>query len=135
MPSPPKTIDEYLARIPDDQRVALEKLRRDIRTIVPTAEECISYQVPTFRFEGRMLISFGAATKHCAIYPGAYPIAALGRDAARYDTSKGTLRFDAKNPLPVALVRRLVKARLAERAAASSKRTKVQKSQRRKPTP
>ena len=113
----PKTIDEYLAALSDDKRAALEKLRRTIRAAAPKAEECISYQIPTFRLDGRMLVSFGAAANHCAFYPGSFPLKAHKDELKRYDTSKGTIRFQADTPLPATLVRKLVKTRIAERAA------------------
>ncbi len=109
-----KTIDEYLAAVSADKRAALEKLRRNIRAAAPRAEECISYQVPAFRLGGRMLVAFGAAAKHCAFYPGAFPVEAHKDELKAYDTSKGTIRFQADKPLPAALVRKLVKARIAE---------------------
>ena len=112
----PSTIDAYLAPLSSEKRAALEKLRRAIRAAAPAAEECISYGVPTFRLGGRMLVSFAAAARHCAFYPGAYPLTAHKDDVAGYDTSKGTIRFPAERPLPVALVRKLVKARVRERA-------------------
>jgi uncharacterized protein YdhG (YjbR/CyaY superfamily) len=116
MAATPTTIDEYLAPLSGDKRDALEKLRRAIRAAAPGAEECISYRVPAFRLGERMLVWFGAATNHCAFYPGAYPIAALRDDLEGYDTSKGTIRFPPERPLPAALVRKLVKVRVTERA-------------------
>lgn len=111
-----ETIDEYLAALPDEQRAALTKLRKAIRAVVPTAEECISYQIPAVRLEGRMLVAFGAWGRHCAFYPGAWPIEAHKAELAAYDTSKGTVRFPADKPLPAVLVRKLVRTRIAERA-------------------
>ncbi|HXF41070.1 MAG TPA: DUF1801 domain-containing protein [Blastocatellia bacterium] len=113
----PETIDEYLAPLSNDKRAALEKLRKDIKSAAPQAEECISYQVPGFRLFGRLLVSFGAAAKHCAFYPGAYPIEAHKDELKAYSTSKGTIRFSTERPLPTALVRKLVKSRIAEYAA------------------
>jgi len=112
----PETIDEYLATLDADKRAALERLRRAIRAAAPKAEECISYQVPAFKVGGRMLVAFGAAANHCAFYPGAFPVEAFHDELEAYDTSKGTIRFRPDKPLPVALVRKLVKARLAENA-------------------
>jgi len=71
MPRKPKTVDEYLDRVSDSQRAALEKLRRDIRAAAPTAEECINYDMPSYRIASKILVSFAAAKKHCAFYPGA----------------------------------------------------------------
>ena len=110
------TIDEYLANLSDDKRAALEKLRKTIRAAAPQAEECISYQMPAFRLNG-MLVGFGATANHCAFYPmSASTVAAHKEELQGYDTSKGTIRFQADKPLPAALVRKLVKARIAENA-------------------
>ena len=111
-----RDIDTYLADIDDDKRIALEKLRRDVRAAARGAEECISYGIPAFKLEGRLLVAFGAAAKHCSFYPGAYPIEACKGDLKPYSLSKGTIRFPADKPLPATLVRKLVRARLAERA-------------------
>ena len=108
------TIDEYLAPLPPDKRAALQWLRRHIKAAAPGAEECISYGIPAFRLDGKLLVHFGAAAKHCAFYPGA--VVEAHREALKgYDTSKGTIRFQPDTPLPAALVRRLVKAQIARR--------------------
>jgi uncharacterized protein YdhG (YjbR/CyaY superfamily) len=112
-----QTIDEYLAPLNETQRAALEKLRRAIKAAAPDAEECISYNVPGFRLGGRLLVSFGAARKHCAFYPGAHPIEVHRSELANYDTGKGTIRFQPEKPLPATLVRKLVKARIAQYSA------------------
>src|SRR6266550_5698998 len=116
MKTKPQTIDEYLAPLSNEKRAALEKLRRDIKSAAPKAEECISYGVPGFRLNGRLLVSFGAAAKHCSFYPGAHPIEAHKHELKGYDTSKGTIRFQTDIPLPATLVRKLVKTRIAEYA-------------------
>lgn len=116
MAAKPRTIDEYLAALSPDKRAALEKLRRTIRAAAPGAEECISYGLAAFRQDG-LLVGLGAAANHCAFYlMSASTLAAYQDDLAGYDTSKGTIRFQADRPLPAALVRKLVKARLAENA-------------------
>ena len=110
----PRTVDEYLAALSKDKRAALEKLRKTIRSAAPKAEECISYQIPAFRQNG-MLVGFGASANHCAFYlMSATTVAAHKTELEDYDTSKGTIRFQADDPLPAALVRKLVKARIAE---------------------
>lgn len=110
----PKTIDEYLAALSDDKRAALENLRKTIRAAAPKAEECISYQIPAYRQNG-MLVGFGATAKHCAFYLMSSSTVETHKDELKgYDTSKGTIRFQADDPLPAALVRKLVKARIAE---------------------
>ena len=123
----PQTIDEYLATLSSDKRTALEKLRRAIKSAAPKAEECISYQMPSFRLNGRMLVSFAAWANHCAFYPGSYPLDVHRHELKTYDTSKGTLRFPIDRPLPAALVRKLVKARIEQntaKQAAAAKRAK-----------
>ena len=118
MSAKPQTIDEYLAAVSADKRAALEKLRRAIKSAAPKAEECISYGIPAFRLGGKMLVAFGAAASHCSFYPGAFPVKAHKDELRAYDTSKGTIRFQAGNPLPATLVRKLVKTRIAEYNAA-----------------
>jgi uncharacterized protein YdhG (YjbR/CyaY superfamily) len=113
----PKTIDEYLAVLPADQRAALARLRTTIRAMVPAAEECISYRLPAFRLHGKLLVAFGARTNHCAFYPMSSATIEAHKAALRnYDTSKGTIRFQPAKPLPASLVRTLVNARRAENA-------------------
>jgi uncharacterized protein YdhG (YjbR/CyaY superfamily) len=121
MAAKPQTIDGYLKRLSDEQRRALEKLRKTIKQAAPRAEECISYQLPAFRLDGRMLVAFGARADHCAFYPmSASTVAAHADELEGYDTSKGTIRFRADEPLPSALLRKLVKARIAENAGSRS---------------
>ena len=119
----PKSVDEYLDRLEAGHRATLEKVRRAIHAAAPGAEECISYGVPGFRLGGRVLLHMGAAAKHCAMYPGAHPIRALGKALAGYDTSKGTLRFPVGEPPPAALLRALVRARVEELAASKPPKT------------
>jgi uncharacterized protein YdhG (YjbR/CyaY superfamily) len=115
MPRKPQNIDEYLSRLDDAKRAALEKLRRAITSAAPRAEECISYGIPAFRLDGRVLVFFAAASNHCSFFPGAFPIEALKDELKMYGLSKGTIRFDPSKPLPAALVRKLVSARIEER--------------------
>jgi uncharacterized protein YdhG (YjbR/CyaY superfamily) len=111
----PGTIDHYLAGVKPDQRIALEKLRRAIRATATNAEECISYGIPAFRLSGRALVFFGAWANHCAFYPGSSATLKKFRsDLKGFQISKGTMRFSPDKPLPVALVKRLVKARMAQ---------------------
>jgi uncharacterized protein YdhG (YjbR/CyaY superfamily) len=117
MAGKPKTVDEYLAAVSEDKRCALERLRKAIMAAAPKAEECISYQLAAFRLDGRMLVSFGATGKHCAFYlMSSSTLDAHKHELKGYDTSKGTIRFRADEPLPMVLVRKLVKARIAENA-------------------
>lgn len=117
MAGKPRTIDEYLAAVSDDQRAALEKLRKTIKSAAPTAEECISYQLAAFRLHGKPLVAFGATATHCAFYPMSGSTVAAHKDELEgYQTSKGTIRFQASKPLPASLVKKLVRARIAEMA-------------------
>jgi uncharacterized protein YdhG (YjbR/CyaY superfamily) len=100
-----------------DKRAPLENLRKTIKAAAPKAEECISYQLPAFR-QGRMLVAFGATATHCAFYlMSPSTVEAHRDDLEGYDTSKGSIRFQATKPLPSALVKKLVKARIAENEA------------------
>ncbi len=115
MTAKPTTIDQYLDRVLPEQRVVLEKLRATIKAAAPGAEEGISYQLAAFRLGGKPLIAFGATARHCALYPmSAATVEAFAGELAAYETSKGTIRFQPEKPLPAALVRKLVKARIAE---------------------
>ena len=117
MPLKPKTLDEYLAALSDDNRAALEKLRKIIRSTAPKAEECISYGLAAFRLNGKPLVAIGATVKHCALYlMSGSTVETHADDLAGYDTSKGTIRFPANQPLPAPLVKKLVRARMAENA-------------------
>jgi uncharacterized protein YdhG (YjbR/CyaY superfamily) len=110
----PTTIDEYLSALDEDKRVALEGLRKIIRAAAPKAEECISYQLAAFRLNGP-LVAFGATANHCAFYlMSSSTVEDYQAELKGYDTSKGTIRFQVDKPLPAALVRKLVKARVAE---------------------
>ena len=121
----PKTIDEYLAGVDADHRDALQKLRETIHTVVPTAEECISYGMPAFRLNGRSLVFFGAWANHCAFYPGSSNTLRKFRNELRnFQTSNGTLRFSPDKPMPVALVKKLLKTRIAENNARANRNRK-----------
>jgi uncharacterized protein YdhG (YjbR/CyaY superfamily) len=123
MTSKPKTIDDYLSPLSADKRAALQALRETIRSTAPDAEECISYQIPAFRLNG-MLVGFAAHASHCALYAwNGTTVAAFAEELKDYDTSKGTIRFTPDKPLPEALVRHLVQAKVA----ANAERAKVRK--------
>jgi len=118
MTAKPKTIDEYLAPLSSEQRTTLEKLRKAIKAAAPKAEECISYDIPGFRLEGKMLVSFAAWANHCAFYPGSHALKVHQDELKTYGTSKGTIRFKTGSPLPATLVRKLVKSRIESIALA-----------------
>lgn len=114
MPAKPTTIDQYLENLPEEQRHALQKLRTQIQAAAPKAAECISYGIAAFKLNG-MLVGLGATKKHCAFYLMSSSIADQFTDELeKYDTSKGTIRFQPEKPLPAVLVKKIVKARIAE---------------------
>ena len=118
----PQTIDEYFAWVNADHRDVLQKLRETIHAVAPNAEECISYAIPAFRLNGRLLVGFGAWSNHCSFYPmSSKTLKKFGNELRNFQTSKGTLRFSPDKPMPVALVRKLLKARIAENNARANK--------------
>jgi uncharacterized protein YdhG (YjbR/CyaY superfamily) len=123
--SKPQTINEYLAKLSPERRVALNKLRRTIRTAFPRAEECISYGIPAFRLDGRVVAWFAAAAHHLSFFPGGV-LELFEEELKDYQTSKGTVRFQPDHPLPARLVRRMINARIARTAARTTrKRTRA----------
>ncbi len=115
MTAKPKTVDEYIALLNDEQRAALERMRATIKRAAPKAEECISYGLAAFRLDGKALVAIGATRKHCAFYPmSAKTISTHRDDLKEFETSKGTIRFQPEDPLPASLVRKLVKTRIQE---------------------
>ena len=115
------TFDEYLAAVDDGKRAALEKLRKTIRAAAPRAEEYIGYGLAAFRLDGKPLVALGASANHCAFYPmNGTTVSAFKRELKDYETAKGTIRFQETKPLPAALVRKIVKTRIAENAAGQS---------------
>ena len=114
-------VEDYLADVSPEARATLEKLRQTIKAVAPNAVEVISYQVPTFKLDGRMLVSYAAFKNHCSFFPGAAPIKAHQDELKSYQTSKGTIRFATGKPLPAALVKKLVRTRIKEHEARAKK--------------
>jgi uncharacterized protein YdhG (YjbR/CyaY superfamily) len=111
----PASIDDYLEKLPEDRRRALQDVRAKIRVIVPGAEECISYRIPAFRVNGVVIAGFCATAKGCSYFPfSGSTLRSVARDVSRYDQTKSSLHFSSEKPLPFALVRKLIKARMAE---------------------
>lgn len=111
----PQTIDEYLTLVKVEQRPVLEKLRKTIHNAAPGVEEYIGYGLAGFKFNGRPLVYFGAWENHCALYAASPAVQKkFQKELKGFVVSKGTIRFTPDKPLPVALVKKLVKARVAE---------------------
>lgn len=108
----PKNVDEYLAGVPEAARSNFGKLRAAIRSAVPAeATETISYQIPAIRHKG-ILVWFAAFSNHCSLFPTAAVIEEFKNELKAFTTSKGTIQFPIDKPLPTALVKKLVKARV-----------------------
>jgi uncharacterized protein YdhG (YjbR/CyaY superfamily) len=110
----PKNVDEYLAGVPEPARSTLNKMRAAIRsTVPPEATETISYGMPAFKHKG-VLVWFAAFSNHCSLFPTASVIEAFKNELKGFSTSKGTIHFPTDKPLPTALIKKLVKARVAQ---------------------
>jgi len=109
----PETIDEYIAAFPKNVQVLLKEMRTAIRSSAPGATEAISYQIPTFRLNGN-LVHFGAFKNHIAFFPTSSGVKAFQKELSSFATSKGTVRFPLDKPLPIGLVKRIVKYRVKE---------------------
>ena len=110
----PKNVDEYLAGVPEPARSTLNKIRAAIRSAVPPeATETISYRMPAFAYKG-VLVWFAAFSNHCSLFPTASVVEAFKSELKGFSTSKGTIHFPTDKPLPTALVKKLVKARVTQ---------------------
>ena len=120
----PTTVEEYLLGLPDAQRAALEELRLTVNAAAPDAEESIAYQMPALRSHGgQFLVSYAAFKNHYSLFPASDEVVGtLGDELTPYLAGKGTIRFPASRPIPLALVRRIVEIRVAENAAATRRK-------------
>ena len=110
----PKNVEEYLARVPEPARSTLNKIRAAIRSAAPPdAAETISYRMPAFKYKG-LLVWFAAFSDHYSLFPGSAMIKSFKNDLKGLATSKGTVQFPANKPVPIALIKKLVKARFAQ---------------------
>jgi uncharacterized protein YdhG (YjbR/CyaY superfamily) len=120
-----KLVDQYLKSVPEPQRSTLKKLRQTILKIEPKAKEVISYNMPAYKIDEGIICGFLSAKKHCSYFPfSGSVLKELVKETAKYDQSKGTLRFDIYKPLPEALVRKLIRVRkkhLIEKNASKKK--------------
>jgi uncharacterized protein YdhG (YjbR/CyaY superfamily) len=112
--SAPETVEQYLANVPETSRPGFNTLHAAVRSAVPRdAEEIISYKIPAFR-RGVVLVWFAAFADHCSLFPTSSIIAKFKNELKGYATSKGTIHFPLDQPVPAALIKRIVKARVAE---------------------
>ncbi len=117
-------IDEYLAKASPSSRALLRELRKTIHTVVPQVEECISYRLPAFRYEGKIVAGFSATSQGCSYYPfSGTTFKTLARDLEGYDKTKSALHFGLDAPLPASLVRKLLTARMSEGPRRPGRRT------------
>lgn len=119
------TVDEYLDKLPKDQRTVLEDLRRTIKALSPEITELISYGIPSFKYKGRQFVAFAAYPGHINFLIMSYPIMETFKsDLKRFETDKATIRFTVERPLPAALLKKLIKARMAEIESVSARKKK-----------
>jgi uncharacterized protein YdhG (YjbR/CyaY superfamily) len=110
----PKNFDEYFARAADPARRMLKEMHTAIRSAMPPgATETISYGMPAFKYEGK-LVWYAAFSKHCSLFPSAAAIEAFREELKGFTISKGTIQFAIDKPLPTALVQKIVKRRVAQ---------------------
>ena len=117
-----KSMDEYIGTFPEDVQKILEELRTTIKTAAPDAEETISYNIPTFKLNGKYLIYFAGWKSHISIYPIPTGSEAFNKQVAKYAEGKGTLKFPIDKPLPLKLITKIVKLKLAENQKKTDKK-------------
>src|SRR5574341_169934 len=117
-----KSIDEYVATFPKDVQKILEELRGTIKAAAPDAEETISYQIPTFTLNGKYLIYFAGWKNHISIYPIPSGSEAFNKEVSKYVEGKGTLKFPLDKPMPLKLITKIVKYRVAENLKGTDKK-------------
>lgn len=118
------TVAEYLQDIPAQTIERIDELQAAIKAAVPKAEEVISYNMPAYKLNGKVLVYFAAYAKHVGFYPTASPMEVFAEELSKYKTSKGAVQFPLDKKIPAALVKKIVKYRIqqeAERAAAKKK--------------
>ena len=117
-----KSLDEYIGTFPEDVQKILQQLRATIKTAAPEAEETISYNIPTFKLNGKYLIYFAGWKSHISIYPIPIGSEAFNKQVAKYAEGKGTLKFPIDKPLPLKLISKMVKLKLAENQKKTDKK-------------
>jgi len=107
-------IDKYISRFPKETKIILENIRRTIKTIIPTAEESISYGIPTFDLNGKHLVHFAAYKKHIGFYPTPSGISAFRKELSEFEFARGSVRFPLDKPIPFGLIKKIVRFRVRE---------------------
>lgn len=120
---PITTIDEYIETFPIDVQKILQSVRKTIKNSAPKAEEVISYMIPTFKLHGN-LVHFAAYQNHIGFYPASSGVRTFAKELTAYKTSKGTIQFPIDQPIPLALIRKIVKFRVKENAEKAKKKRK-----------
>jgi uncharacterized protein YdhG (YjbR/CyaY superfamily) len=122
-----KNIDEYIALFPKETQILLKKMRATIREVAPAAEEAIKYQMPTFVLKGINLVHFAAFKNHIGFYPVPTGIEKFKKELSAYKTSKGAVQFPLDKPLPLDLIRKVVKFRVAENIKKAEEKARKKK--------
>jgi uncharacterized protein YdhG (YjbR/CyaY superfamily) len=123
----PQDVDEYIARFPKDTQLLLKNVRAAIRKAAPEAEETISYQMPTFKLNGKNLVHFAAYKNHIGFYPTPSGIEAFKKELSVYDGAKGSVQFPIDQPMPLDLITKIVKFRVKENMESAKSKAKKAK--------
>ena len=117
----PRNVDEYLATVPEPARATLQKVRAAIQSVAPPETvEVIRYGMPAFKYKG-MLAYYAAFAKHCSLFPTAYVIDKFNAELKGFRTSKGTIQFTPEKPLPISLIKKMVKAAIERNESKATK--------------
>jgi uncharacterized protein YdhG (YjbR/CyaY superfamily) len=117
-----ETVDEYINTFPKDVQIILERVKRSIRETAPEAIEAISYGIPTFKMNGRSLVHFAAWKSHIGFYPNPTAAKAFNKELSAYKQGKGSVQFPLDNPIPYALIKKIVAFRVTEIGSGSVSR-------------
>ncbi len=124
IPNNAKNIDEYIASFPEEIQAMLEQIRATISKVAPTAEEAIKYAIPTFVLNGRNLVHFAAFKNHIGFYPTPTGIESFQKELSKYKQGKGSVQFPLDEPMPLALITKIVKFNMARNAEKDVKKKK-----------
>ena len=120
------SVDEYISAADPDAKKALSDIRKTIKSAAPNAEEVISYQIPGYKYYG-MLVFFAAWKDHISLYPAPWSADSLKKEMSVYKGSKGTIKFPIDEPMPLALIKKMVKYRVKENEARAALKRSIKK--------